>query len=536
MAREYVESVDYSDSDGVFAFEAIGGSIYFKIGRLSDADQFFIESVIAGGFIGFFQNGEEIGFAEITADYDSTNGIQIASRPDNLSLNQGYRIKFTQARRGRDGEQPPAGTGALARVETLPPAEDADENTIYAEVDANNAILNDVLKVQSFRKTAFFAVTVGDLGDGHRGYADPGYDALAGRYDVDPGGEINYSRLGAMSQHYSDAPTPIFLRVGSYVLPLVDDGAGIAAHDDEIYFTHHHFSGMTSNGTRIRAFNPGNGNQTYQSLTASDLDHPEEALAILDGFAYVFDYEDNIFYKFDIDARTVATLSATYTGRIHAMTTHGGAIYAIVEDADYALAMIHPTTGAVTEIATIPNPPSGHEMLSIASLRDLLYLLTRQTASPSTVFLHQIDASTATLRSIGSINRTGKFSSMTALGDRLYALNNSNNAIYRTGTDRQGNRWEVVFPLSTTQIEDADDILKLYPVRGGAEVVLDRDRSISDAIVFVSDFDGSTGHTINRDDNLRSALYRSDNAQLFKGEYEAFYRELPLDTQIPIGV
>ena len=105
MARTYVNPTAYSDTNAEFTFETVNNDIYLKIGNLNDDDAALIVSIIAGGLVGFFQNGERIAITPITADYDATNGIRVESTPEDLTLNEAYIIKFTQARPGRFGEQ-----------------------------------------------------------------------------------------------------------------------------------------------------------------------------------------------------------------------------------------------------------------------------------------------------------------------------------------------------------------------------------------------------------------------------------------------
>ncbi len=109
MARTYVNSTDYSDTDAEFTFETIDNNIYLKIGNPNDDDAALIVSIIAGGLVGFFQNSERIAIARITADYDETDGIRVESIPEDLVLNEEYVVKFTQARPGRFGEPGPQG-------------------------------------------------------------------------------------------------------------------------------------------------------------------------------------------------------------------------------------------------------------------------------------------------------------------------------------------------------------------------------------------------------------------------------------------
>ena len=105
MARTYVDATDYSDTDAEFTFETVSNDIYLKVGNLNDDDAVLVASIISGGFVGFFQNDERIAIARITADYDETNGIRVESTLEDLTLNEEYVIKFTQARPGRFGEQ-----------------------------------------------------------------------------------------------------------------------------------------------------------------------------------------------------------------------------------------------------------------------------------------------------------------------------------------------------------------------------------------------------------------------------------------------
>ena len=98
-----------------------------------------------------------------------------------------------------------------------------------------------------------------------------------------------------------------------------------------------------------------------------------------------------------------------------------------------------------------------------------------------------------------------------------------------------GNRWVVQFEDDTTEVETGDNILKLFIERGGDEIELTRDESVTDAIAFLSGSDGATAHTISVNDNLDVALYKDDDTPLYEGSDEAFYRDIPL-ADIAIGV
>ena len=84
-------------------------------------------------------------------------------------------------------------------------------------------------------------------------------------------------------------------------------------------------------------------------------------------------------------------------------------------------------------------------------------------------------------------------------------------------------------------MDSDDNILKLFIERGGDEIELTRDESVTDAIAFLSGSDGATAHTISVNDNLDVALYKDDDTPLYEGSDEAFYRDIPL-ADIAIGV
>jgi len=98
-----VASGSLDTTQAEFVFEVIDGSPHLRFGLLSAENTRFLESVVAGGRVGFFENGREVGNARIIADYDATDGIQIDSMPSALSVGSDYEIRWTQARPGRDG-------------------------------------------------------------------------------------------------------------------------------------------------------------------------------------------------------------------------------------------------------------------------------------------------------------------------------------------------------------------------------------------------------------------------------------------------
>ena len=167
------------------------------------------------------------------------------------------------------------GGGGLERETTLPDADDAVSGAIYAEVDSDDAILNDVLKVKSFRQSPFFAVTVANLGDGHRGYAGSGYGSLDSGYDVNSGGSAGYSALGAVSEHFSSAASATFQRVGTYTITV--DIEGLAGSGAVLYYVYD-----TGSGSYVRVASTPKQKQRcfYQSLRVKQT--TQEGLRLLE--------------------------------------------------------------------------------------------------------------------------------------------------------------------------------------------------------------------------------------------------------------
>ena len=103
--RTYKSAADYDAQQSHWTIETVDGQYYLKIGALSRADQRFVESLIADGFVGFFQDDVRVAIAGISSTYDAENDrIEIDREVPELTLEAEYEILFTQARPGRDGE------------------------------------------------------------------------------------------------------------------------------------------------------------------------------------------------------------------------------------------------------------------------------------------------------------------------------------------------------------------------------------------------------------------------------------------------
>ena len=100
--RTYKASADYDSTQDHFTIETIGRQYYLKIGSLNTDDQHFIESLIANGHVGFFDDSDErVAFTTIEGIYDETNDrVEIGSNPTELIVDVKCVIRFSQARPG----------------------------------------------------------------------------------------------------------------------------------------------------------------------------------------------------------------------------------------------------------------------------------------------------------------------------------------------------------------------------------------------------------------------------------------------------
>lgn len=101
--RTYVEHSAYDATADAFAFQRRNAQVYLRIGLLTADDTRLVTSLLAGGYVGFFQSDVEVARTRITATFDETNGLPVDEVPDALTVGQAYAIRFTQARPGEDG-------------------------------------------------------------------------------------------------------------------------------------------------------------------------------------------------------------------------------------------------------------------------------------------------------------------------------------------------------------------------------------------------------------------------------------------------
>ena len=124
--RTYKSAADYDAQQSHWTIETVESRYYLRMGALNRADQRFVESLIADGFVGFFQDDVRVAIAGVSSTYDAVNDrIEIDSEVPELILEAEYEILFTQARPGRDGE------GAVPT-----PGRDGERGSLWTSGDA----------------------------------------------------------------------------------------------------------------------------------------------------------------------------------------------------------------------------------------------------------------------------------------------------------------------------------------------------------------------------------------------------------------
>ena len=124
--RTYKSAADYDAQQSHWTIETVESRYYLRMGALNRADQRFVESLIADGFVGFFQDDVRVAIAGISSTYDAENDrIEIDREVPELILEAEYEILFTQARPGRDGE------GAVPT-----PGRDGERGSLWTSGDA----------------------------------------------------------------------------------------------------------------------------------------------------------------------------------------------------------------------------------------------------------------------------------------------------------------------------------------------------------------------------------------------------------------
>ena len=131
--RTYLSATDFDAVQSHLTIVTVDDRFYLRIGALNRADQRFIESLIADGFVGFFQDDVRVAIAGIISTYDAEEDrVEIDSDVPELILESDYEIRFTQARPGEDGESvisEPGKDGERGSLWTSGDAFPADPNT-----------------------------------------------------------------------------------------------------------------------------------------------------------------------------------------------------------------------------------------------------------------------------------------------------------------------------------------------------------------------------------------------------------------------
>ena len=424
----------------------------------------------------------------------------------------------------------------LAKIEALgtdapTDADDARADVPYFEADSDGR--KSEVKIKSSRKAPFFDVTVANLGDGHRGYADSGYDGLGAGFGVNQGGSSGYSGLGAISEQLRSIATSTFSRVGTYT--IVSTTQGLASHDNAL-FTLNDFGG----DTQISKRNPETGVvlQSFQLVAESE----PQGFTILDSVAYFYGNEENRFYTQALPdsgsglaptalstahgtAITVVYGMANLNDKVYVAYRHGSNNYRISEldttDGSFVSGTTHTITGAESD-------DSAGGIGGFTSVNNALYVSTKDTSS-SNPHLYEINPNNGNLTLVDDISPSNAdIRHLAAIGDFIYGWNAIDNGIYRAEAE-QGNRWVATFADGSPEVDADETALKLFTSPGADEITLDRVTEITAAIVFANDYDGATAHTISVNDDLDLALYNSDDEQLYEGSNEAVYATVAVE-------
>lgn len=385
--------------------------------------------------------------------------------------------------------------------------------------------------LKSNRKVPFFDVTVADLGGGHIGYADSGYDSLDDNYDVDAGGTSGYSGIGAISEQLFNLVGSSFTRVGTYT--ITSSIRGLAAWDNHLYIVRD-----TGSSTNIRSYTIEDGTQVHNSSNYGSARTPQ-GFTILNGVGYFYANSQNRFFSYDISATTLTQLSTTVNlTEVVGLANANGNVYVVYRNSSnqYFVAQLDTSDGSLGTGQRLTGYESNDfesQTEGLTSVNNVLYVSTQDAGSGS-AHLYSVDPSNGDLTVVGDISPSNAdMEHLSQLGDYIYAWNDTDDGIYRAEI-QIGIRWVAIFPSTTTEVDDDDTTLKFFPSSGGEEVTLTRDEDITDAIVFASEIVGDPAHTIADGDSESFALYKSDDTQLYEGSDEFILAEVL--TKHPIGV
>lgn len=409
------------------------------------------------------------------------------------------------------------------RVQALPPIADASSEIVYVLGDADGVVQRAALRDVE-EMGAFFGVTVADLGDGHRGYAGSGYNGLGSGYAVNAGGMSGYSAVGAISEQFRAIPSATFTRVGTFTLPTTTFGLG--GHNGNLYRVVD-----TGDHTQIVGFNPETGAVVSTSANATPTENKPEGLTILNGVAYVYGDQTNFFYSYNIGTQTWTRFSTSENlSVVFGLANDGTNVYVLFRRRNrqqYFVAQINQSDGSLSNEQGLTGYESNDAedtTEGFMGVGDKIYVSTT-SANPH---IYEVDPSSGQLTVVGDISPdNADLFDLGHLGDYIYARNTQDNGLYRAPA-AQGNRWVVIFPTTTTEVDASETTVRLRTEPGGAQIELTKDEGITSALVFASGYDGAAAHTINVGDTPQWALYNGSNVQLFSGGADPAYSDFVL--------
>ena len=247
-------------------------------------------------------------------------------------------------------------------------------------------------------------------------------------------------------------------------------------------------------------------------------------------WAIFYGQSRNRFYAYDISAGawTQYTSNVDLT-EVVGLANANDTVYVLYRNASnqYFIAPLNTSDGSLgtgQRLSGFESDDAEDRTEGFTSFNDNLYIST----GGSSPHLYQVNPNNGNLTTIGNISPTNSvMSHLATFGNHIYAYHGGAQGIYRADAI-QGNRWEVLFPTSSTEVADDDVTLQLFTSPGAAVIELARQTDILGAIVFASDYDGASAHTISVGQNVSLALYKSNGKQLYEGSNEAVYATIPL--------
>ena len=414
---------------------------------------------------------------------------------------------------------------SVREVSSRPTGDSLNDNELVVQRDSDN--FAEKAYIKSNRKRPFFQITPADLGDGHIGYATGGYTGLDDNYAVNSGGSTTYSDIAAISEQFRNVVMTDFARVGTYTVPNSIEGLG--AYNGNLY----RLEDVGANA-RVLGFNPADGTIIHTSSSASPSEAAARGFTVLNGIGYTYGSFRDRFYSYDIDNTTWTQLStAVNLPEVRGLAHANGNVYVLYRNANsqYFVAQLNTSNGSLgtgQRLTGYESDDREQYTAGFTSVENGLYISTEMVLGAQVTHIYQVNPSNGNLTTVGEIDPTiANLEHLAQLDDYIYAWNDDADSIWRAEI-AIGNRWVVIFPNNTSEVDDSDTKLRLYKQSGADEIELIRDTDITDAIVFASGYDDETGHTIAVGTNENPALYKADGTTLYEGSDEAIVTEMPI--------